>query len=155
MPRYDFYFFQSTVSVFLVQSRPGATNNTILQSQTTSAQSQYSLSTALATSVLQSQTTLVQSQYSLSTASVTLVLQSALQILITLFRSLKMGNYNINNTPLVNLCKALAYLFNTFYTNIAQAIRNNPKYLKNLNMVGTFQQLFIYIAFLTNIKSGL
>ena len=30
-----------------------------------------------------------------------------------------MGDYNINNTPLVNPREALARLFNTFYTNIA------------------------------------
>ena len=29
-----------------------------------------------------------------------------------------MGNYNIDNTPLINLREALAYLFNTFYTYI-------------------------------------
>ena len=112
------FIFQSTVSVFPAQSRPSATNNTILQSQTTSAQSQYSLSIAL----------------------VTLVLQSALQILITPPRSLRMGNYNIDNTPLVNPREALTCLFNTFYTNIAQAIRNSFKYLKDLNCDGTKQK---------------
>ena len=66
-----------------------------------------------------------------------------------------MGNYNIDNTPLVNPYKVLARLFNTSYTNIAWAIRNGPKYLKDLNITGTFQQLFIYTAFLTSIKSGL
>ena len=50
-----------------------------------------------------------------------------------------MGNYNIDNTPLVNPYKVLAYLFNTSYTNIAWVIRNGLKYLKDLNIVGTFQ----------------
>jgi len=49
-----------------------------------------------------------------------------------------MGNYNINNTPSTNLREALAYLFNTFYTYIAWAIRNGPEYPKDLNIVGTF-----------------
>jgi hypothetical protein len=66
-----------------------------------------------------------------------------------------MGDYNINNTLLANPYKALARLFNTFYTNIAWAIRNGPKYLKDFNIAGTFQQLFIYIAFLINIKNSL
>jgi hypothetical protein len=50
-----------------------------------------------------------------------------------------MGDYNIDNTPLANPHKALAYLFNTFYTNITWAIRNGPEYLKDFNMAGTFQ----------------
>jgi hypothetical protein len=66
-----------------------------------------------------------------------------------------MGDYNIDNALLANPYKALARLFNTSYTNIAWAIRNSLKYLKDLNMAGTFQQLFIYTAFLTNIKNSL
>ena len=66
-----------------------------------------------------------------------------------------MGDYNIDNTPLVNPYKALTRLLNIFYTNITWAIRNGPKYLKDLNIAGTFQQLSIYIAFLTSVKSGL
>jgi hypothetical protein len=66
-----------------------------------------------------------------------------------------MGDYNIDNTPLANPHKVLACLLNTFYTNIAWAIRNGPKYLKDLNMAETFQQLSIYTAFLTSIKNGL
>ena len=50
-----------------------------------------------------------------------------------------MGDYNIDNTPLVNPHKALARLLNTSYTNIAWAIRNGLKYPKDLNMAGTFQ----------------
>ena len=65
-----------------------------------------------------------------------------------------MGDYNIDNTPLVNPYKVLARFFNTFYINITWVIRNGFKYLKDFNIAGTFQQLFIYIAFLTNIKSG-
>jgi hypothetical protein len=49
-----------------------------------------------------------------------------------------MGNYNIDNALLANPYKALACLFNTFYTNITWAIRNGLKYLKDLNMAGTF-----------------
>jgi len=49
-----------------------------------------------------------------------------------------MGNYNIDNTPLINLRKALTYLFNTSHTYIAWAIRNSPEYPKDLNIVGTF-----------------
>ena len=49
-----------------------------------------------------------------------------------------MGDYNINNALLVNPYKTLARLLDTFYTNIAWAIRNGPKYLKDLNMAGTF-----------------
>ena len=49
-----------------------------------------------------------------------------------------MGNYNIDNAPLVNPCKVLTYLFNTFYINITWAIRNGPEYLKDLNIAGTF-----------------
>jgi hypothetical protein len=66
-----------------------------------------------------------------------------------------MGDYNINNAPLVNPYKVLTRLLNIFYTNIAWAIRNSPKYLKDLNITGTFQQLSIYIAFLTSIKNSL
>ena len=66
-----------------------------------------------------------------------------------------MGDYNTDNVPLVNPYEALARLLNTSYTNIAWAIRNGPKYLKDFNMVKTFQQLSIYVAFLTSIKSGL
>jgi len=46
-----------------------------------------------------------------------------------------MGN---QNTPLVNIREALTRLFNTFYTNIAWAIRSGLEYLKDLNIVGTF-----------------
>ena len=49
-----------------------------------------------------------------------------------------MGNYNIDNTLLVNPREALARLFNTFYINITWAIRNGPKYLKDLNIAETF-----------------
>ena len=66
-----------------------------------------------------------------------------------------MGDYNIDNAPLANPYKALIRLFNTFYINITWVIRNGPKYLKDLNVAGTFQQFFIYIAFLTSIKNGL
>ena len=65
-----------------------------------------------------------------------------------------MGDYNIDNALLANPCKALTRLLNTSYTNITWVIRNGLKYLKDLNITGTFQQLFIYIAFLTSIKSG-
>jgi len=61
----------------------------------------------------------------------------------------------MDNTPTTNTREALAYYFNTSYTNIAWAIRNGPKYLKDLNMAGTFQYLFVYIALLTNIKNSL
>jgi hypothetical protein len=66
-----------------------------------------------------------------------------------------MGDYNIDNALLVNPYKVLACLFDIFYTNIAWAIRNSPKYLKDFNIAGTFQQLSIYIAFLTSIKNSL
>jgi len=66
-----------------------------------------------------------------------------------------MGDYNIDNTPLTNPCKALAYLFNTFYTYITWAIRSGPEYPKDLNIAGTFQHLSIYITFLTSVKNGL
>ena len=66
-----------------------------------------------------------------------------------------MGDYNIDNTPLANPYKALTRLFNIFYINITWVIRNGLKYLKDLNIAKTFQQLSIYIAFLTSIKSGL
>jgi hypothetical protein len=66
-----------------------------------------------------------------------------------------MGDYNIDNAPLANPYKALARLLDTSYTNIAWAIRNGFKYPKDLNIVGTFQQLSIYTAFLINIKNGL
>jgi len=42
------------------------------------------------------------------------------------------------NTPLANICEALARLFNTSYTNIAWAIRSGPEYPKDLNMAGIF-----------------
>ena len=66
-----------------------------------------------------------------------------------------MGDYNINDAPLTNPREALTCLFNTFYTNIAWVIRNGPKYLKDFNIAETFQQFFIYIAFLISVKSGL
>ena len=66
-----------------------------------------------------------------------------------------MGDYNIDNALLANPHKALARFFDISYTNITWAIKNGPKYLKDLNIAETFQQLFIYIAFLTSIKSGL
>ena len=50
-----------------------------------------------------------------------------------------MGDYNIDNALLANPREVLAYLLNASYTNIAWAIRNGPKYLKDLNIVGTFQ----------------
>ena len=65
-----------------------------------------------------------------------------------------MGNYNIDNALLVNPYKALTRLLNTSYINITWVIRNSLKYLKDLNIAGTFQQLSIYIAFLTSITSG-
>ena len=49
-----------------------------------------------------------------------------------------MGNYNIDNALLANLYKTLTYFFNAFYTNIAWAIRNGFKYLKDLNIIKTF-----------------
>jgi hypothetical protein len=49
-----------------------------------------------------------------------------------------MGDYNINNAPLANPYKVLAHLLDTFYINITWAIRNGPKYPKDLNMAGTF-----------------
>jgi hypothetical protein len=49
-----------------------------------------------------------------------------------------MGDYNIDNAPLVNFYKVFAHLLDTFYTNIAWVIRNGPEYLKDLNMAGTF-----------------
>jgi hypothetical protein len=49
-----------------------------------------------------------------------------------------MGNYNTDNAPLVNPCETLACLFDAFYINIAWAIRNGLKYLKDLDMAGTF-----------------
>ena len=48
-----------------------------------------------------------------------------------------MGDYNIDNTLLVNPREALARLFNT-YTNIAWAIRNGLEYLKDFDVAGTF-----------------
>ena len=66
-----------------------------------------------------------------------------------------MGDYNIDNILLANPYEVLTHLFNISYTNIAWVIRNGPKYLKDLNIVKTFQQLFIYVAFLTSIKSSL
>jgi hypothetical protein len=49
-----------------------------------------------------------------------------------------MGDYNINNAPLANPHEALARLFDISYTNIAWAIRNGLKYLKDFNIAGTF-----------------
>jgi len=49
-----------------------------------------------------------------------------------------MGDYNIDDVPPTNPREALARLLDTSYTNIAWAIRNGPKYLKDLNIVGTF-----------------
>ena len=49
-----------------------------------------------------------------------------------------MGDYNIDNVLLVNPREALARLLDTSYTNIAWVIRNGPKYLKDLNIAGTF-----------------
>ena len=49
-----------------------------------------------------------------------------------------MGDYNIDNAPLANPREVLVYLFDTFYINITWAIRNGPKYLKDLNIAGTF-----------------
>ena len=49
-----------------------------------------------------------------------------------------MGDYNTDNTLPVNLCEVLARLFNTSYINIAWAIKNGPKYLKDFNIVETF-----------------
>jgi hypothetical protein len=49
-----------------------------------------------------------------------------------------MGNYNIDNALLANPYKALARLFNIFYTNIAWVIRNGSEYLKDLDVAGTF-----------------
>jgi hypothetical protein len=66
-----------------------------------------------------------------------------------------MGDYNIDNALLTNPYKVLACLFNTSYTNITWAIRNGLKYLKDLNIAGTFEQFSIYTAFLTSIKNGL
>jgi len=66
-----------------------------------------------------------------------------------------MGNHNIDNTPLMNLREALAYLFDTSHTYIAWVIRNGPEYPKDLNVAGTFQYLSIYITFLTSVKNGL
>jgi hypothetical protein len=66
-----------------------------------------------------------------------------------------MGDYNLDNALLVNPYKVFARLFDISYTNISWAIRNGLKYRKDLNIVKTFQQFFIYIAFLTSIKNGL
>jgi hypothetical protein len=49
-----------------------------------------------------------------------------------------MGDYNIDNAPLANPHKVLVCLLNTSYTNIAWAIRNGLKYLKDFNIAGTF-----------------
>jgi hypothetical protein len=49
-----------------------------------------------------------------------------------------MGDYNIDNAPMVNPYKVLARLLDTSYTNIAWAIRNGLKYLKDLDIAGTF-----------------
>jgi len=66
-----------------------------------------------------------------------------------------MGDYNMDNTPLMNLREALACLFNTSHTHIAWAIRNGLEYPKGLNVAGTFQYLSIYTTFLTSVKNGL
>ena len=57
---------------------------------------------------------------------------------MTLLRSLEMGVYNIDNTPLVNIYKVLIRLFNTPYINIVWAIKNGLEYLKDLNIAETF-----------------
>ena len=49
-----------------------------------------------------------------------------------------MGDYNIDNAPLVNPYEVLAYLFDISYINITWAIRNSPEYLKDLNVAKTF-----------------
>ena len=49
-----------------------------------------------------------------------------------------MGNYNINNTLLVNIREVLTCLFNTSYPNIAWVIRSVLEYLKDLKVVGPF-----------------
>jgi hypothetical protein len=49
-----------------------------------------------------------------------------------------MGDYNTDNTLLVNPYKVLTRLFNISYINIAWVIRNGPEYPNDLNMVGTF-----------------
>ena len=49
-----------------------------------------------------------------------------------------MDDYNIDNALPTNPREALARLLNTSYTNIAWAIRNSPKYLEDLNIVGIF-----------------
>ena len=49
-----------------------------------------------------------------------------------------MGDYNTDNTLLANPYEVLTRLLNTSYTNIIWAIRNGPKYLKDLNMAETF-----------------
>ena len=96
-----------------------------------------------------------QSQITLTQSQIILVLQPVLQILIALPRPLKISNYNIDNTPLINPREALTCLFKTSYTYITQVIRSSLEYPKDLNMAGTFQHLSIYITFLTSIKNGL
>jgi hypothetical protein len=49
-----------------------------------------------------------------------------------------MGDYNIDNALLINPYEVLARPLDTSYTNIAWAIRNGPKYLKDFNIAGTF-----------------
>jgi hypothetical protein len=49
-----------------------------------------------------------------------------------------MGDYNIDNALLANPYKVLTRLLDTFYINIAWAIRNGFKYLKDLNVAGIF-----------------
>ena len=49
-----------------------------------------------------------------------------------------MGDYNIDNALLANPREVLASLLNTLYINIAWAIRNGLKYLKDLNIAGIF-----------------
>ena len=66
-----------------------------------------------------------------------------------------MGDYNIDDALLANPHEALVRLFNISYINIAWAIRNGPKYLKDPNIAETFQQFFICVVFLISIKSSL
>ena len=66
-----------------------------------------------------------------------------------------MDDHNMDKALLVNTRKVLTRLFKTPYTNIAWAIKSGLEYPKDLNVAGTFQHLFIYTTFLTNIKNGL
>ena len=49
-----------------------------------------------------------------------------------------MDDYNIDNTPLINIREALACLFNTSHPNIAWVIRSGLEYPKDLKVAGTF-----------------